>query len=342
MRRPADTKDSPVPPRTLSRDLEANQYVEGVYAIQNCQLGLTKGGKPFIKCLLADRSARTPGRMWNASEELFSVLPTDGFVRIEGQTQPYQGEMQIIIQHIEAVTPTEADLLELLPATENDIDAMFDEVKTHLAKLKYEPIKALAQAYLDDEELMTRFRRAPAAMTLHHAYLGGLLEHTLNLLRLADVFCPLYPQLNRDLILFGLFLHDMGKCQELTWETGFGYSEDGHLVGHVARGVIWLQRKADDCAALGHPVPEPVLRVLHHIILSHHGQPDFGALKIPATPEAIAVSLIDNLDAKLNMAIAAGRGESRKAEDVAGHFTEKIWALDTRIYRPDPTTLGEE
>ena len=329
--------------RILIRQMLANHLVEGVFAIQNCQLGQTKGGKPFIKCLIADRSARAPGRMWNASEELFSTLPTDGFVWIQGQTQPYQGEMQIIIQQIERATPTDADLDDLLPRTQYDVDAMFAELSAILGTLSDKPIAALAKIYLEDEELMAKFKRAPAAMSLHHAFIGGLLEHTLSLLRLGNAMLPLYPDLNRDVVLMGLFIHDLGKCQELTWENGFGYSDDGQLVGHVARGVVWLQRKAEDCAALGQKIPGAVLMVLQHIILSHHGKPEFGALKIPSTPEAIAVSLLDNADAKVHMALLAARSEAgeTKAADVGGNFTEKIWALETRIFRPDPTTLED-
>jgi 3'-5' exoribonuclease len=188
---------------------------------------------------------------------------------------------------------------------------------------------------------MERFRRAPAAMSLHHAYIGGLLEHTLSLLRLGNAFCPLYPKLNRDIVLMGLLLHDLGKCMELTWESGFGYSDDGQLVGHIARGVIWLQRKAEDCRAMGADIPEAVLMVLHHIILSHHGKPEFGALKLPSTPEAIAVSLLDNTDAKLQMALAGARADEGPAGPMGGNFTEKIWALETRLYKPDPTTVPD-
>jgi 3'-5' exoribonuclease len=327
--------------RAYIRDLQAAQNIDGVFAVQNCQLGKTKNGKPFIKCLLADKTGRTPGRMWNTSEEQFQTLPTDGFVWIAGQTQPYQGEMQIIIQDIRPYEPSAADLTELLPSTEYDIDEMFAQVLGLLQSLEHPAIKELANRYLEDGELMDRFCKAPAAMTLHHAYLGGLLEHTLSLMKLADVFCPLYPKLNRDIIMFGLFLHDLGKCDELTWEKGFGYSEDGQLIGHIARGAIWLEDKARACQEAGTKVPDAILRVLGHIILSHHGVPEFGALKTPATPEAVAISILDNLDAKLNMAITAARGGEGKPADLGGDFTEKIWALDTRLYRPDPTTVPD-
>ncbi len=331
-----------MPDRILIKDYQPNQIVDGIFAIQNCQLGQTRAGKPFIKCLIADSSGRLPGRMWNASEELFSTLPTDGFVWIEAQTQPYQGELQLIIQQIQPAKPREQDLEDLLPHTKYNIEEMFDEVKQRLTVIEHAGLKALADQYLEDESLMTKFKRAPAATVLHHAYIGGLLEHTLSLLRLAEVFCPLYPKLNRDIIFVGLFLHDLGKCEELEWEEGFAYTDHGQLIGHIAMGVMWLQRKADDCAALGHPLSKPLLQVLHHIILSHHGVPEFGAVKIPATPEALAISMLDNLDAKMQMAISATReSEETKNAAMGGHFTEKLWALDTKMYRPDPTTLGD-
>lgn len=330
--------------RILIRDMKANQAVYGVYAVHNCQLGQTKTGKHFIKCLLSDRSGRTPGRLWNASQDLFRTLPTDGFVWIEGQTQPYQGEMQIIMQQIRRVEPSPEDLAELLPRTKRDVDEMFAELSDILGSLTSKPLVALTKAYLADEALMERFRQAPAAMTLHHAYLGGLLEHTLTLLQLAQRVCPVYEHLNVELVVTGLFLHDLGKCVELTWQAGFGYSDDGNLVGHVARGVIWLEAKAQACADAGTPIPVPLLQVLHHIVLSHHGEPQFGALKVPATPEAIAVSMLDNLDAKVHMALAAtrwGDGDESKDAALGGNFTEKVWALDTRLYRPDPTAIEE-
>ena len=331
--------------RIYLRDLAAAQLIQGVFAIHNCQLGMTRTGKPYLRCLVGDRTARRPGRMWNATEELYARLPTDGFVYLEGETQPYQGQMQVIIHSIEPYTPTSTELRHLLPCTDQDVDRMFADLVKLIGTLEHPAMKCLAERYLEDGELMDRFCQAPAAMSLHHACLGGLLEHTLAVMRLAEQVLPLYPKLNRDIVLMGLFIHDMGKCAEQTWEQGFGYSTDGQLVGHIARGVIWLEEKAKACEQLDEPVkvPEPLLRVLHHIILSHHGQPEFGALKLPATPEALAVSLLDNLDAKMEMALTAARTEPTEAEaaaDLGGDFTEKIWALgNTRFYRPDPTTL---
>lgn len=327
--------------RVFIHDLAPNQLIEGMYTIQNCQLGLTRNGKPYLKGLIADKTGRLPVRMWNATEELVNALPTDGFVSLEGQTQPYQGELQVIVNRIEPAVPSQSDLTDLLPATEHDIDAMFDELSQIMRTVHSASIRALVETYLQDGKLMEAFKVSPAAVMLHHAFLGGLLEHTLHLLKLAERMLGEYPQLNRDIVLTGLFLHDLGKCAELSWAQGFQYTDEGQLIGHIARGNIWLEQKAQLAAKAGHPLPKPALLVLQHIILSHHGKPEFGALKLPATPEAIFVSMLDNLEAKMQMALDPTRGRGAPTDDVNGSFTEKVWALDNvRLYRPDP--LAEE
>jgi len=342
------TESQPMSERPFIRDLVANQRLEGVFAIQNAQLGTTKNGKPFLKCLIADKTGRTPCRMWSITEEYFAKLPTDGFVFVKGNTQPYQGEMQVIADQVKPhPEPSDAELADLLPATENNVDQMFNEVTSLLHGLKHPAVNALAMSYLSDAALMKKFAQAPAAMTLHHAYLGGLLEHTLGLMKAADLLLPLYPKLSRDIVLMGLFLHDLGKCEELTWLAGFGYSEDGQLIGHIGRGAIMLEQKIRETEAAhedgtpGTKVPQAIRMVLTHIVFSHHERPEFGALKVPSTPEAIFVSLLDNLDAKMNMSLTATRPDQAAAADLGGHFTEKVWALNTRLYRPDPTTVPD-
>lgn len=214
---------------------------------------------------------------------------------------------------------------------------MFQDLRGILGTLRHPAMKALAETYLADEDLMARFRRCPAAVSVHHAYIGGLLEHTLQLMKLADVGLPLYPALNRDIVLMGLFLHDLGKTFELSWERGFEYTTEGNLIGHVVRGAIVLQFMAAAAAKQsGERLPADALRVLQHIILSHHGEIEHGAVKLPSTPEAVFVAMLDDLDAKTAMAIAHGRGPAPAGEDGGGTFTDKIWALGTRLYRPDP------
>ncbi len=213
---------------------------------------------------------------------------------------------------------------------------MFSEVTTLVHSLEHPAANALGRAYLDDETLMKNFRVAPAAMQIHHAWIGGLLEHTLQLMKLADGMLPNYPRLNRDIVLLSLFIHDMGKVEELRWDRGFEYTREGNLIGHIARGAMWLEDRAKIAeATLGGPLPDGFLTVMQHIVLSHHGQLEHGAAKLPSTPEAIFVSQLDNLDAHTQTALDCARPWEQA---VAGNeaFTDRLWSLNTKLYRRDP------
>ncbi len=329
------------PPRRFIAEFRPSERVRGMFAICNAQLGRTRGDKPYLRCLISDKSGEVPGRMWSIDEPTFSRLPTDGFVILEGETQAYQGEIQLIIQAIDPAEPSADELRDLLPASKRPPEEMFAELAALLDTLKHPAMKALAKAYMADDHLMAAFRRCPAAKRLHHAFLGGLLEHTLSLVRLADRVCPLYPGINRDLVMMGLFVHDLGKTRELAYDRAFAYTDRGELVGHVVDGVVILREKAQALIReSGVRVPPAALMALEHIILSHHGQPEFGAAKVPATPEAIVVSILDNLDAKASMALAAARPDRPEGVDLGGNFTEKHRGLDTKLFRPDPLADG--
>ena len=327
--------------RTPVAEWTANQTVEGVYAANGLGVGQTRAGKSFLKGTISDRSGRAPMRMWSVDEGLAAKLGSDGFVDLKGKTSVYQGEMQIVLDRIEPAQPSADELANLLPTTKKSVDRMFQDVLALLATLKHPAIRCLRDRFLEDQQLMGAFCEAPAAKVMHHAWLGGLLEHTLDLMTAADRLLPLYPGLNRDLVLMGLFVHDLGKTEELTWKEGFGYTDSGNLIGHLVGGMSMLDAKIAACAdpqlkeELGDaavPVPEKAAMVLRHIVISHHGQPDFGAAKIPATPEALFVSLLDNLDAKVAMTMQAVDRDTPGTEG----FTDRLWALDTRMLREDP------
>ena len=318
-------------------DFRASERVEGLFAISNAQLGRTRADKPYLRCLVADKTGELPARMWSVDEGTFRKLPTEGFVYLEGETQPYQGELQLILHTIEPAEPSPEQMRDLLPCSKRPVGEMFAELTALLDTLKHPAVKALASTYLNDAYLMDAFRQCPAAKSMHHAYLGGLLEHTLSLLNLADRVCPLYPKINRDIVMMGLFLHDLGKTRELIYDRTFGYSDRGELIGHIVDGAIMLHDKSQQVMReTGQRLPQNLVMVLQHIILSHHGIPEYGAAKIPGTPEAILVSLLDNLDAKTTMAVTAGRPDRQSAFESGGNFTEKQWALDTKLFRPDP------
>jgi 3'-5' exoribonuclease len=260
-------------------------------------------------------------------------MPDGGFLRIRGRVENYQNNLQLIIEQMWPAKEGTFDIADLMPHTERDIDQMCGRVFEICSSIQNRHLAALVQAYLDDEQLMNNFSRAPAAMNFHHAFVGGLLEHTLNAMEVADAVCKFYPKLNRDLVVAGIFLHDLAKTWELSYENAFSYTDGGQLVGHIVKGAIWVEKKAQDAEKiLGEPIPPALINVVQHIILSHHGEPEFGAARIPSTPEAIAVHVIENLDAKLMPALGMTRGEGAASES---NWTDWQKSFNGRLYRPD-------
>jgi 3'-5' exoribonuclease len=324
--------------RRYIREMEPSEYVSGLFCISNAQLGRTKTDKPYLKCILKDKTGEMSARMWSIDAETWRRLPTEGFVVVEGETQAYQGDLQLIVRAIDPVEPSVDDLRELLPVSANDPGQMLAEVTEILGTLEHPAMKALAKIYLEDKPLMDAFCVCPAAKAMHHAYLHGLLEHTLACMKLAVAVCPLYPKISRDIVLMGLFLHDLGKTREIVWDRSFVYSDRGELIGHIVEGAIMLHDRAQlVMRSTGQRLPKNAVMVLQHIILSHHEKPEFGAARIPATPEAIMVAMLDNLDAKTFIALAAARPDRATEIDLGGNFTDKQWALEnTKLFRPDP------
>jgi 3'-5' exoribonuclease len=328
--------------RLYLRDCQAGDLIEDVYVLTNKQLAAASNGTQYLKGLVGDRSTTITARMWKCTRDIFQALPDDGFIRIRGRVENYQSNLQVIIEQMWPAKPDTFDIADLVPHTTKDIPQMFGKLTEILGSLRNRQLKAIIDAYLFDEKLMDNFRRAPAAMNFHHAFLGGLLEHTLNALDVAMVICPFYPGLNRDLVLAGIFLHDIAKTWELTYATSFGYSDGGQLIGHIVKSAMWVDEKRKVAEAkLGEPIPQALIDVLQHIILSHHNEMQFGSPKTPATPEAIAVHYIENLDAKLTMSLAACRGESPVGVD--SNWTEYMKAFGGKMYRPDvaPADLAD-
>ena len=329
--------------RLLLRDCAPGDVVEDVYVISGKQFSATTTGKYFIKAYVSDKSAQVTARMWNVTREVFNAIPEAGFVRIRGRVENYQNNLQFIIEQIWPAKDGTFDIADLLPHSSKDVDEMCQRLFEICQSIQNRHLAALVQAYLDDEDLMNNFCKAPAAMSFHHAFIGGLLEHTLNSMEVADLVVKFYPKLNRDLVIAGIFLHDIAKTWELSYETAFSYSDGGQLVGHIVKSAVWVEQKAQVAQQiLGEKIPQALIDVLQHIIISHHGEAEFGAIKTPATPEAIAVHIIENMDAKLMMALSATRGEGQLGGE--GNWSEFMRAFSTRLYRPDvaPADAVEE
>ncbi len=320
--------------RRFIAELEPGERLENqVFLINQKDLRTTTQGALYIHAILADRTGQLPARMWQATQKIFEFMPEGGFMRFTGRCENYKGSLQFIIDGLGEAPQETVELGDFLKKTERNIDEMWTRVQAILSEdLKHPQLKALIEEFLADETLMQKFRTAPAAVQLHHAYIGGLLEHTLALLELALRVIPLYPKLSLDLVLAGLFLHDIAKTTELGYDTNFKYTEGGQLVGHVVQGATWIEEKAAAVAQkTGQPFPDRIKWVLQHIVVSHHGRYEFGAPKLPATPEAIVIHYLDNLDAKIHIYLR----EIDSDRDPAAAWTNYNRGLETRIYKPD-------
>lgn len=314
-------------------DMTPGTRVEGTYSLVNPQVSASRNGNPFLKCILRDASGRVNARKWSVEPGLMDDLVGATFVHVEGCCENFNDQIQVRVEAIESVAIEADRMRDLLPSSRRDPDEMLSELKEVLGTLVHPAAVGLAEACLADESFMTRFKQAPAAVSMHHAHLGGLLEHTLSLLKSAQAILPFHPELDRDVVLLGLFLHDSGKVLELDPER-FEYTRRGNLLGHLVDGVVMLETFAARARQAGAtPLPPDAKLALQHIIASHHGRLEHGAIKAPATPEAVFVSRLDDLDAATAMAVdAVGRDRG-----VVNGFTEPVRGLDgTRLYRPRP------
>jgi 3'-5' exoribonuclease len=320
-------------PRRPVRELKAGERIDQVFLVTKKDLRATTNGGLYIHAIISDRTGEMVARVWNATEDLYATIPDGGLLRIRGRIDSYKGNPQFIIEGCQPADETHVDMAEFMAATERDVEKMFAEAVKLLGALKDDDLRRLTQAVLADAELMAKFKRAPAAMKNHHAYVGGLLEHTLSLMQAATRLLPQYPQVNEDLVVAGLFLHDLGKTSELSYGVGFDYTDDGHLLGHIYRGASLVEAKAAELAKAGTQIDPACLRLLLHIILSHHGELAFGAPTLPKTREAFFCHYLDNLDAKMNTInrlIAADRTEEND-------WTQYDPSLGRKIYKRDYT-----
>jgi 3'-5' exoribonuclease len=287
--------------RRFVQELADGEAVEDVFLVSDKQLRANRNGNLYIQADLRDRSGVINARLWNAGEPLFRSFDVGDFVRARGKVQLFQGALQLILSHLEKTEPGAVELTDFLPHTTQDVGVLLQKLKDALRKIGSPHLRALADCFLMDDDFVRDFCNVPAGVRNHHAYVGGLLEHVVTLLDAAERLLPLYPDVDRDLVLAGVFLHDAGKVRELTCKKAFAYTDEGQLVGHITIGVEMVTEKIAEAAKLtDEPFPPELLLRVKHMILSHHGQLDFGSPVVPMTPEAIFLATLDNLDAKVN------------------------------------------
>lgn len=286
--------------RRYVSQLREKEAVHEVFRASEKQLRPNRNGNLYLQVELSDRTGTIGARMWNATESLYRSFENGDYVHIEGTTQLFQGELQLIASGLMRVEAAEVNEDDFTPLAAVEVDKLVVRLGEILRGMADPHLRNLAECFLMDEPFMAKFTRAPAGIKHHHAYHGGLLEHVVNLMEVAMRIAPRYPQLDRDLLLMGAFLHDMGKVDELRYERELAYSDEGQLIGHLVMAVSLLEEKVREAEKLsGEPVPQETVLRLKHMIVSHHGEYEYGSPKLPMTTEAVALYCLDNLDAKV-------------------------------------------
>ena len=306
-------------------ELKPGQEVDQVFLIRAKQLRQARNGSLYFQAELCDSTGSLPARMWDASEVLLEALGETNFVRVRGRVEVYRDRPQLILASIRPAPQDEIDLERFLPHSPGDPAERLAHLMDLTETIRNPHLRALIGTFFSDEGFVERFQRCPAAVSYHHPTIGGLIEHTTSVVELAELVCRQYPQLNRDILLVGSILHDIGKTRELAYQEAFSYTVHGELVGHVVSGVLMIEDRVQALTDF----PEDLLDELRHIILSHHGEYEFGSPKLPMTREALALHYLDNLDAKMEAITRALEAENVGDED----WTERLRMLQRRFYR---------
>ena len=272
-----------------------NKIITTSFVVVSKQVKPKKSGEPYLALILGDRTGQLEAKMWDNVEDAIDIFEQEDFVKVKGLLNKYKNRFQITIHKIRRLGESEVDFSDYLPKTTKDIGELWQTLATFVASFQNAHLRLLVEAFMSDPEIAEAYRNAPAAKTLHHAYIGGLLDHVVSLFRSCDLMCRNYPQINRDLLLTGAFLHDIGKIHELTYNRSFSYTTRGQLLGHMIIELEMLQAKLAQFADF----PAELKTLVEHLIISHHGEYEFGSPKLPMFPEALMLHYLDNLDSKM-------------------------------------------
>ena len=305
---------------------DEGRLFDSFFLVLNKQQRTTKQNKPYWNLALGDKTGQIEARVWDLNDpRIAKDLDSGDMVKVRGSVSRYDDRVQLKVEQLRKAQPGEADKLDMLPATTRDVGELWLQLQATVTSLTNPDLKRLLETLLDDAALAQAYREAPAARQLHHAWLGGLLEHVISLLGLAERVAAHYPLLNRDLLVTGVILHDIGKIRELEWETGFDYTVEGVLLGHIQMGVELVEKTIDGLPGF----PARLRTLVLHMILSHHGKLEFGSPKLPMIPEALALNFVDDFDAKMQ-AVASEFEKSAREGRAPDALTGKVWALDQR------------
>ncbi len=280
---------------TFVNAIKAGQAVDDIFVARDKQIAYKKDGDAYLNLGLTDRTGEVKAVAWENVQAISKAFSAGDYVRVKGNVRQYRDALQLVVRHIELPDPADVDARDFLPATERDVDQMLERLIQISQTVENEHLSRLLSAFFEDKTFVDLFKTAPAAKRMHHAYLGGLLEHTLSIALLIQAISGHYMGVDKDLLLTGGILHDIGKIHEFSYETHIDYSDAGRLLNHIVIGVEMLEKKI----ATINDFPDDLALMLKHMIVSHHGTREFGSPEPPKTLEAIILNYLDDLDAKV-------------------------------------------
>lgn len=313
-------------------DLKDGQQVVSLFLVSSKEIRTSaKTGRSWLQLELSDRTGRIDGKMWDKFEDAVALFGCDDIVKVQGRAKLYNDQIELTVEQVLPAQDNDYDLADFFPHTKEDVDKLYAKLRSAVEKVEDPWIKRLLTSVVEDTGVVPKLKRAPAAMTMHHAFIGGLLEHTVSVIGLMQGVADHYPELDRDLLLAGIVLHDIGKTEELSYARGFGYTTEGQLIGHIALGLGLVRKKIDAIPDF----PRPLAVLIEHMILSHHGSYEFGSPKLPQCREAIALHYLDDLDSKMAAMRATLDGAGGE-----GEWTERNASLRRNLLRKDDFLSG--
>ena len=307
-------------------DLNSEQNITSFFLVCEKELRNTREGKPYLRLELGDRSGTIEARMWDQFEAAAKDINRDDFIKVQARVELYRNRPQLSLMQVRLAKPEEIDLADFLPATKADVTKLYAQLLEFATSISTPHLSKLVGAILNDPAIAAKYKRAPAAKVMHHAYLGGLLEHVVSLCGLAKLAASHYPELDVDLLLTAAILHDVGKLDELCYERSISYTVEGQLLGHIVMELETVSKAMDAIPDF----PTKLKTVVQHLLISHHGQYEFGSPKLPMIREALVFHYLDDLDSKLAAARAALAIDSGEPE-----WSAYSSALDRKFLRLD-------
>ncbi|MFQ5480044.1 MAG: 3'-5' exoribonuclease YhaM family protein [Thermodesulfobacteriota bacterium] len=322
--------------KVFIKDIKERDRVKDVFLVARKDMGISKAGKPYLNLRFMDSSGAIDARAWDNAEAMARGFETGDIVKARGYALSYRGVIQLNIAAIEKIPEGESSPADFLPSSRLKPEEMIKDLDKVIATLTDPSVKALLEGIFQDQDIRKRFQIAPAAKAMHHAFIGGLIEHVLSICTVVDFVAKHYKkdlEINRDILMAGAILHDIGKIYELSYESSFDYTDEGKLIGHITMGVELVNKTAASIPGF----PEHIRMAINHLILSHHGLLEYGSPKRPKMAEAILLAFLDDMDAKM----AALRVMTEDCEEGA-NWTPYQRMFERPIYTGLSGTIGDK